>query len=141
MRIMYNHAFRLAGLGEAYLLAGRTDTAAEVAGRALTLARQHRERGHEAWVLRLLGEIASDRHRIDAAAAEEHYRQALALAESLGMRPLLARCRVGLGALYRAEGRVELARAELTIARDLLRSLSMTAWLLRAETELASVDG
>ncbi len=141
MRIMYNHAFRLAGLGEAYLLAGRTDSAAEVAGRALTLARQHRERGHEAWVLRLLGEIASHRDPIDAAAAEEHYRQALALAESLGMRPLLARCRVGLGALYRAEGRVERARAELTIARDLLRSLSMTAWLLRAETELASVDG
>ena len=36
--------------------------------------------------------------------AEDHYRQALALAEELGMRPLIAHCHVGLGKLYRRTG-------------------------------------
>ena len=36
----------------------------------------------------------------DAAQAEAHYQQALALAEELGMRPLVAHCHHGLGRLY-----------------------------------------
>ena len=35
--------------------------------------------------------------------AEAHYRQALALAEELGMRPLQAHCHLGLGRLYGQE--------------------------------------
>ncbi|PYN95190.1 MAG: hypothetical protein DMD91_25775 [Candidatus Rokuibacteriota bacterium] len=41
-------------LGEADVLAGRTEDALEVAGRALTLARERGLRGVEAWALRLL---------------------------------------------------------------------------------------
>ena len=42
--------------------------------------------------------------------AEASYRQALALAEELGMRPLQAHCHLGLGTLYARIGRREQAR-------------------------------
>ena len=51
----------LAALSEGYLLAGRLDEAMPLAQRALDVARQHKERGNEAWALRLLGEIAAQR--------------------------------------------------------------------------------
>ena len=60
----------------------------------------HQERGHQAYALRLLGEIAARREPPEVEQAEAHYRQALALAEELGMRPLQAHCHLGLGTLY-----------------------------------------
>ena len=44
--------------------------------------------------------------------AEDHYRQALALAEEFGMRPLQAHCHLGLGTLYAKTGWREQARTE-----------------------------
>ena len=41
---------------------------------------------------------------------EAHYRQALALAEPRGMRPLVAHCHLGLGKLYRRTGKREQAQ-------------------------------
>src|SRR5207248_2196121 len=105
----------------------------------LTLARQRKEPGNEAWLLRLVGESAAGRDPPDAAAAEAAYRQALILAQELEMRPLQAHCRLGLGALYRQPERIQDARAELSIALDLLRDMKMTHWLPRAEAELAGV--
>ena len=74
-------------LGEAQLLAGRLEEAHALAERALALARAHQERGNEAYALRLLGEIAARGDPSEHTQAEVHYRQALALAEELGMRP------------------------------------------------------
>ena len=54
-----NHPLFLAHLGEAHRLAGRRDDALAVARRALDLAHRQKERGNEAWILRLLGEIAA----------------------------------------------------------------------------------
>ena len=54
-------SLRTVWLSEAYLLAGREADARAAAQRALGLARQHKERGHEAYTLRLLGEIGSAR--------------------------------------------------------------------------------
>src|SRR4029453_16010331 len=72
-------------LGEAHLLAGRLEEAHILAAQALRLAREHQERSHEAYALRLLGDITA--HRTPPAVdAVVHYRQALALAEELGMR-------------------------------------------------------
>jgi hypothetical protein len=99
--------------------------------------RQAGGRGHEAWTLRLLAEIAARHEPPDPETAEGHYRQALALAEELGMRPLQARCRLGLGTLYRTAGRLGEAQAELSVAVELLRSMGMTFWLPQAEAELA----
>jgi class 3 adenylate cyclase/tetratricopeptide (TPR) repeat protein len=139
MRIMYNHAFRLCCLGEAYLLAGRRDEAAHAAERGLRTAREHHERGHEAWTVRLLGDIAATRDEPDVEAAEAHYHQAAMLAEELGMRPLLARCRLELGALHRRTGRADPARVELADAVDMFRALDMRSWLSRAEAEMAKI--
>ena len=94
---------------EAYLLAGRVEEAKLLALQALDLVRTRKERGHEAWTLRLLGEIAAQREPPDTEQAETHYRQALALAEALGMRPLQAHCHRGLGTLYATTGQPEQA--------------------------------
>ena len=72
---------------------------------------------------------------------QAHYRQALALAEELGMRPLQAHCHLGLGTLYSQDGQVEHARAELAAAIDLYRAMEMTFWLPQAEAALAQVEG
>ena len=52
------------------------------------------------------------------------------------MRPLVAHCHNGLGSLYGRTGRAEQARAELTAAVELYRSMEMTFWLPQAEAEL-----
>ena len=83
--------------GEAQLLAGRLEEAHALAERTLALAHEHQERGHQAYALRLLGDIAARRDPPELDQAEAHYRQALALAEELGMRPLQAHCHLGLG--------------------------------------------
>ena len=84
-----NHALRLVWYGEAQLLANHPDVAHRLAVQALEAARRSGERGHEAYALRLLGDVTATG---GAAVAEagEHYRSALALAERLGMRPLAA---------------------------------------------------
>jgi tetratricopeptide (TPR) repeat protein len=135
-----NHPLFLAYLGEAHLLAGRPDDATTVAGRALDLAHRQKERGNEAWVLRLLGEIAAQADPPDVKAAEEHYRQALARATELGMRPLVAHCQLSLGQLYRCMGDQANAQEHLTTASMMYREMGMTLWLEKADAELGGVE-
>lgn len=75
-------------LSEAYLWAGQIGKALELAVQALDLSRTHKERGHEAWALRLLGEIHVHQAPPHVEEAEDYYRQAFVLAEELGMHPL-----------------------------------------------------
>ena len=112
-----------------------------VAECALALARAHQERGHQAYALRLLGDMAARRESPESALAESHYRQALALADELGMRPLVVHCHIGLGMLYRKIDRREQARAELSTAIELYRAMDMTFWLPQAEAALAEAVG
>jgi tetratricopeptide (TPR) repeat protein len=77
----------LARLGEGCLLAGRMDEALHWAHETLALSSELKQRGTEACALRLLGEIASHRDPPDVETAEQHYRQGLALAAELTMRP------------------------------------------------------
>jgi class 3 adenylate cyclase len=123
-------------LGEAYLLAGRREEANGIASRGLSLAQNKKERGYEAWALRLLGEIAAHKDPPDVGKAENHYHQALALAEELGMRPLIAHCHVGFGRLYRRIGNLQRAKEHLTTATTMMRDMQMGLWLERAEGEL-----
>jgi tetratricopeptide (TPR) repeat protein len=132
---------RLASLSEATLLADRPEEALSLAQQALELARTHKERGNEAWILRLLGEIAAQREPLEVEHTATHYRQALALAEELGMRPLQAHCHCGLGTLYAKSGRPEQAGPELSTAIALYRAMEMTFWLPQAEAALAQVEG
>jgi tetratricopeptide (TPR) repeat protein len=133
-------SLRTIWLSEAYLLAGREADARAAAQRALGLARQHKERGHEAYTLRLLGEIASREDPLDIGTAENHYRQALALAEELGMRPLVAHCHVGLGKLLRRSERQQQAKEHLTTAITMMREMEMGLWLEQAESELKELS-
>jgi predicted ATPase/class 3 adenylate cyclase/DNA-binding winged helix-turn-helix (wHTH) protein len=128
-------------LGEAQLLASSLEEAHALAEGALALARVHQERGHEAYALRLLGDITARRQPPESARAETHYRQALALAEELGMCPLQAHCHLGLGTLYGQTGQMERARAALAAAIDLYRAMAMTFWLPQVEAALAQVEG
>jgi tetratricopeptide (TPR) repeat protein len=127
-------------LSEGYLLAGRMDDAIKLADRALEIACTHKERGHQAYALRLLGDIAARREPPESDHAEAHYRQALALGKALGMRPLQAHCHLGLGKLYVKTGRHDAARVELTAAIELYRGMEMTFWLPEAERTLAQVN-
>jgi tetratricopeptide (TPR) repeat protein len=125
-------------LGEAQVLAGRLEEAHALAEHTLALAREQQERGHEAYALHLLGEVAVHREPAENESAEAHYRQALALAKELGMRPLQAHCHLGLGKLYATIARRAEARAELSAAVELYRAMEMTFWLPQAEVALAT---
>jgi tetratricopeptide (TPR) repeat protein len=128
-------------LGEAHLLAGSLDEAHALAQRAFQLSQQHQERGNEAYALHLLGDIAAHRDPPESEQAEAHYRQAFALAEELGMRPLAAHCHRGLGMLYLKLGKGVQAHPELSAAIDLYRAMDMTFWLPQTEAALAQVEG
>jgi hypothetical protein len=71
--------------------------------------------------------------------AFSHSRQALALAEDLGMCPLQAHCHHGLGALYAMVSQREQARTTLTTAIEMYRAMDMTFWLPQAEAVLVQV--
>ena len=130
------HSISVVQLGEAYLLVDQVEDARANADRALMLTRERAERGYEAWALRLLGEIAAYKNPPDVGNAEDHYRQALALAEELGMRPLIAHCHVGLGKLYRRIENLERAKEHLTTATTMMREMEMGFWLEKAQAEL-----
>jgi class 3 adenylate cyclase/tetratricopeptide (TPR) repeat protein len=131
-----SHSLRLARLGEGYLLAGRVDDTIAFSQRALDLSLKHKERGHQAWALRLLGEVAAHREPPHGEDARDQYGQALVLANELSMRPLVAHCHLGLGKLYWRTGKREQAREHLTTATTMYREMDMRFWLEKAEAEV-----
>jgi class 3 adenylate cyclase/tetratricopeptide (TPR) repeat protein len=139
--LLANQPLFIAYLSQGYLLAGRWEEATQSAQRALELARAHRARGHEAHALYVLGDVARHRDPPDIEPAEAHYRQALALAEELGMRPLQAHCHYGLGTLYGQTGQYEQARTELSTAIVMYRAMDMAFWLPQTEAALTQVEG
>jgi tetratricopeptide (TPR) repeat protein len=125
LNLKANAPLRAVRFVEAQLLAGRPDRVIQLAEQALALSREQKERGHEAYVLRALGEIASHGDPPDVEKAEAYYRQALRLAEELGMRPFEARCYASLGHLYRRTGEQQKAEECLTTAADQARAMDM----------------
>ena len=134
------YAMVLAELSEALHLVGRVDEAHMLAGRLLELSRTQIGRGYQVHAYRLLGEVTMRRDPLDVDQAATHYRQALALAEEVGMRPLQAHCHRGLGILYTTIGQQAQARTELSAAIEMYQSMEMTFWLPQTETALAQVD-
>src|SRR5215471_20971697 len=65
--IGYLRSLRMVQLGEAHFLAGRVEEAWDCGTRAVVLAGERGERGHEAWARWLLGEVVSNRDRQDVA--------------------------------------------------------------------------
>src|SRR5262249_38171374 len=129
MGVPQNHSIRFARLSEVWRLAGRGKEAWQHARQALDLARQLQERGNEALALFQLGAVQAHTDPSDAEQAEAYYRQALALAEELSMRPLQAHCHRGLGTLYATTGQWAQARTELSTAIALYHAMDMAFWL------------
>ncbi len=112
--------------GEARLLAGRLDDAAALCAEALDLAGRHGERGWEAWALRLRADIAARAGRLGE--AERDFARGLERALALEMRPLEARCRLGLAEALRAARAAE-AGVQLRAAIVALEEMGMRRWL------------
>jgi len=117
-------------VGRACLLLGRTDKARQLAERAVGTS-QHQP-GFAAHALHLLGDLASQPDRFDPENSTAHYREALALAQKHGMRPLIAHCHLGLGKVYDQIGKPE-AHKNLAIAVKMYREMDMAFWLKQAE--------
>jgi len=125
-------------LGRACLLLGRLDEARVLADRAIECS--PRQPGYAAHAWHLLGDIATHPDRFEAAHAEGHYREALALAEPAGIRPLVAHCYSGLGQLHGRMGSRQQAQECLTIATTMYREMGMTYWLDKAEAEMRELE-
>ncbi|HYB42533.1 MAG TPA: hypothetical protein VEL75_12220, partial [Candidatus Methylomirabilis sp.] len=128
---MLGHALRVIWLADGHLVQGRVELAREHAARALQLSRDHKERALEAWALEMLGEATAAGDSPDLAGAERFFGQAAELADALGMRPLIAHCRLGLGRLYRRSGRGEESERSLAAAAALFAELDMPFWSRR----------
>jgi class 3 adenylate cyclase/tetratricopeptide (TPR) repeat protein len=124
------YCFPSLAMARAYLLLGGLAEAREL-GR---FARESATYTPDVW--HLLGDIATHADHFDPESGETHYRQALALAEPRGMRPLVAHCHLGLGKLYRRTGQAEQAREHLTTATTMYREMDMRFYLEQAETEM-----
>jgi transcriptional regulator with AAA-type ATPase domain/tetratricopeptide (TPR) repeat protein len=128
-----SHSLLITFLAEGYVLAERLDDALACAKQALAHAREHHERGDEAYALRLHGEVVA---RLDPSAIETagtHFLQALELARELGMRPLMAHCHLGLGTLRRRAGHLQQAEEHLGAALGLFSEMGMPGWAERVK--------
>jgi DNA-binding SARP family transcriptional activator len=131
--IVGRFAFAYCNLGQAALLLGRLDEAWRMANRVVESFVS--QPGATATALHLLGDIGSHPDRFDAEGAEANYRKALALAEPRGMRPLVARCHLGLGRLYRRANKLEQSREYFATATTMYREMGVTYWLQEAEDQ------
>jgi len=87
-----------------------------------------------------LYEFPSSRSRSVVAAPQldiaiRHEREALALAQELGMRPLAAHCHMSLAQLYRRTAQHEHAHDHLTTGTTMYREMDVRFWLKKAERE------
>ena len=135
MKLISDHLLGAIPLGQVWLSTGRIEDAAQLGKQSLDLARQHKQRGHEVYALRLLGEVAARRDPADVQEAEAHYRGAMGLAHELGMRPLAAHCHLGLGKLYRRTGKRRAGAASTSPSRRrcTARWTCGSGWIRRRE--------
>ncbi|HEV8675861.1 MAG TPA: ATP-binding protein [Methylomirabilota bacterium] len=129
-----HHGWGYHALGRACLGLGRLDEARRLADRALGSLPRHP--GFAAHARHLLGDIATHPDQFEAERGKAHYREALALAEPRGMRPLVAHCHLGLGKLSRRVGKGEQAHGHLATGTTMYREMDMRFWLEKAEAEM-----
>jgi class 3 adenylate cyclase/tetratricopeptide (TPR) repeat protein len=125
-------------LGRASLALGRLDEARRLGERVLEAVPS--QRGLVAHARHLLGDGAAHPDRFDPASAEAHYRGALALAASCGMRPLVAHGHLGLGRLYRRTGKRHEAKQHVAVATAMYREMDMRSSLAEADVASTALD-
>jgi class 3 adenylate cyclase/tetratricopeptide (TPR) repeat protein len=114
-------------IGRACLILGRLDEARRLADRSLESSPH--QPGFAAHARCLLGDIATHPNQFDAETGAAHYRRGLELAQSRGMRPLMAHCHLGLGKLYRRIRKSQQAEENLAAAATMYREMDMDFWL------------
>lgn len=124
--------------GQVRLLSGQIDRAKDFATQAMELAVQAKERGNQAWALKLLGDITVF-EKVGPKGPEQYYDQAIALADELEMKPLKAHCHLGLGTVWLKEREEKRAQIDLSAAVGLYRQMDMDFWLNRAEAKLKTL--
>ena len=93
-KVYVNRGLQHTTLVEAHLALGNLGQAAAVLESALDFAQRNGERGTEGWARLTGGELAL--RRGDRATAARYFDEAQEIAEELGMRPLVERCRAAL---------------------------------------------
>lgn len=124
---------------EGLLIAERVEEARQTVVTALAIAAASGERGHEADALWVAGGVAAAGHPAEFDEARALFDRARAIASELGMRPLVARCHLGLGALSRRVGNDQEAREHLTTAAALFGEMGMRFWLDQAVAAMAAL--
>ena len=119
-------------LGRASFLVGRRAKAR----RSGELALQGPYRLRQASPLLLLGDIATHPEQFDPGKGD--YGRALALAEELKMRPLVAHCHLGFATLYRRTVKRQQAQEHLTTATTMYLEMDMRFYLEQAEAEMSA---
>jgi tetratricopeptide (TPR) repeat protein len=127
------HSVATAKLGMAYLIAERWEDAWTAACDALARARAAKARQAETGALGLLGEIALRCRFAGGRAADEYFRQAIALADELGMMPVAAHCHLGLAKWCLLSGEDSRACEHLATAVAMFRQMDMRVPLQQAE--------
>ena len=131
-KMALGQAVRLAWLAEGLLVAEEYEPAWERALESLDYSRRLNERGQEAWTLHLLGDIAGRRQPGALDDVERFYRDAMAIAEPLGMRPAVAHCHLGLGRADVRTGRREVCPGTPAQRGQLFRDLGIASLQARA---------
>ena len=115
-------------MAEAYLAAGRLEEALPLAQLYVQLAKLVTGRGHTAWALRLVADIATHRDPPDVDTALPALTESLGLAHELGMQPLEARGMLTRGRFLERVGKRDEARVVLADAAKRFTALRMPFW-------------
>ena len=140
LRIESGRSWIVGFLGYTYLIAGQLGRAIELTQQANELARLHGERGWTAWTNYLIGLVRLAEGATGFEKGLAVFKESKEIAQTLKLRPLLARLELGLGQLHRRAGHKDTARNHLTHSVSLLREMQMPIWLQKAETELQALD-
>lgn len=121
------------------ILTGQLGEAEMLAQQGLNFFRDGKDRGSEAWLRYLQGEIFSHGDGSQSARALASYGEAAALAEELGMRPLRAHCQAGLARLRAQANQPEGARAQYFAVAEQFRTMGAPFWAAESERAGAAI--
>ena len=130
---LFRHSRRLVWRGHAALQAGELGRAGRLAEEALAQSRSRGEQGYELEARHLAAEVAG---RAGGPATDEvtdELAETAARAAALGLRPLVAHCRLSAGELCARQGDRGRAREHLAAAGALYQALGMPLYAARAE--------
>lgn len=123
-------------LGEVLFKTSGYDDAQTIIDKALNLARERGEKGFEAMALHLMAEVCAHKSSASRENAEQLYTESIELARKLNMRPLVARCHLGLGYLLREFKKADQAHENYLIALSDFRDMQMHHFVTVTETAL-----